>query len=147
MPDDLKCIKTHCARMDHGGCDVLVGVRDNKIVKIKGDPGGYLNKEYICTKAIASPDRLTHPDRLKYTLKRSGKRGQGKLKKISWDEALDEIAENFLNIKEKYGAKSVAFGVGMPKGLEHFILIRLANIFGSPNIIASQDVCAMLPVK
>ena len=141
MSDDLKWIKTHCARMDHGGCAILVGVRDNKIVKIKGDPEGYLNKGYICPKGIASPDRLTHPDRLKHPLKRSGKRGQGKWKKISWDEALDEIAENFLNIKEKYGAKSVAFGVGMPKGLEHFILIRLANIFGSPNIIASQDVC------
>ena len=100
MSDDLKWIKTHCARMDHGGCAVLVGVRDNKIVKIKGDPGGYLNKGYICPKAIASPDRLTHPDRLKHPLKRSGKRGQGKWKKISWDEALDEIAENFLNIRD-----------------------------------------------
>ena len=51
------------------------------------------------------------------------------------------MAGNLLEIKGKYGAKAVAFGVGMPKGLEHFVLIRLANIFGSPNVIASQDVC------
>jgi len=43
--------------------------------------------------------------------------------------------------KEKHGARAVGFGVGMPKGLEHFVLIRLANIFGSPNVIAIQDVC------
>ncbi len=141
MKDDIRWVKTHCARMDHGGCALLVGVKDNKIVSVKGDPDGFLNKGYVCAKGIASPDRLTHPDRLKHPLKRVGKRGEGKWKQISWQEALSETAENLNNIKEKYGAKGVAFGVGMPKGLEHFVLIRLANIFGSPNVIASQDVC------
>jgi len=141
MKDDMRWVKTHCARMDHGGCGLLAGVKDNKIVSVKGDPDGLLNKGYVCAKGIASPDRLTHPDRLKHPLKRVGKRGEGKWKRISWQEALSETAENLNNIKEKYGAKGVAFGVGMPKGLEHFVLIRLANIFGSPNIIASQDVC------
>jgi len=127
--------------MDHGGCALLVGLKDNKIVAVRGDPNGFLNKGYICAKAIASPDRLTHPDRLKHPLKRAGKRGQGKWKRISWKQALNEIAENFKKIKERYGAKGVAFGAGMPKGLEHFVLIRLANIFGSPNVVGSQDVC------
>jgi len=141
MGDDIRWVKTHCARMDHGGCGLLVGVKDNKIVKIKGDPDGFLNKGYICPKGVASPDRLTHPDRLKYPLKRVGKRGDGKWERISWEEALQYTAENLNKIKEKYGPKGVAFGVGMPKGLEHFVLIRLANLFGSPNVIASQDVC------
>jgi anaerobic selenocysteine-containing dehydrogenase len=84
---------------------------------------------------------LNHPDRLRYPLKRTGKRGEGKWRRISWDEALAETAENLLAIKNKYGARAVGFGVGMPKGLEHFVLIRLANVFGSPNVVASQDVC------
>jgi anaerobic selenocysteine-containing dehydrogenase len=100
-----------------------------------------LNHGYTCFKGRASADRLTHPDRLQHPLKRAGKRGGGKWQRISWDEALEETANNLLEIKEKYGAKAVGFGVGMPKGLEHFVLIRLANIFGSPNVIASQDVC------
>ncbi len=50
----IKWFKTHCARMDHGGCALLAGVRDNRIVKIKGDPDGFLNRGYICPKAIAS---------------------------------------------------------------------------------------------
>ncbi len=139
--DDIHWVKTHCARMDHGGCALLVGVKGGRIIRIKGDPDGFLNRGYLCAKAIASPRKLTHPDRLRYPLRRTGKRGEGKWKPITWQDALDEIAANFNRIKEKYGARGVGFGVGMPKGLEHFVLIRLANIFGSPNVVASQDVC------
>jgi anaerobic selenocysteine-containing dehydrogenase len=127
--------------MDQGGCALLVGVRGNTIVQIKGDPEGYLNKGYTCFKGRTSADRLMHPNRLKYPLKRVGARGEGKWQRISWDEALDETAANLTRIRKEYGARAVGFGVGMPKGLEHFVQIRLANIFGSPNVIASQDVC------
>ena len=141
MSEELRWGKTHCARMDHGGCALVVGVRDNQIVEVKGDPQGYLNRGYTCFKGKVSADRLSHPDRLRYPLKRAGKRGEGKWQRVSWEEALDETARNLLRIKETHGARAVGFGVGMPKGLEHFVLIRLANIFGSPNVIASQDVC------
>ncbi|GKT09710.1 molybdopterin-dependent oxidoreductase [Desulforhabdus sp. TSK] len=141
MGTEIRWAKTHCARMDHGGCALLVGVEDNRIVQIKGDPEGYLNKGYTCYKGRVSADRLSHPDRLRHPLKRSGERGEGKWQRISWEEALDEIAGNLLRIKEQHGARAVGFGVGMPKGLEHFVLIRLANLFGSPNVVASQDVC------
>jgi hypothetical protein len=50
------------------------------------------------------------------------------------------VTGSLLKIREEHGPRAVAFGVGMPKGLEHFVLIRLANLFGSPNVIASQDV-------
>jgi len=141
MTDKISWIKTHCARMDQGGCGLIAGVKDNSIIKIKGDPDGFLNKGYICPKGLASPDRLTHPDRLKHPLKRTGKRGKGKWEKIEWKEAIDIISDHLLRIKEKHGAKAVAFCQGMPKGLDHFVLIRLANIFGSPNVVAVQDVC------
>ena len=41
MDNDIRWVKTHCARLDHGGCAVLVGVKDNRIVKVKGDPDGF----------------------------------------------------------------------------------------------------------
>ena len=141
MAEATRWVKTHCARMDHGGCALLVGVEGNRIVQVKGDPEGVLNHGYTCHKGRVSADRLTHPDRLRYPLRRVGKRGEGKFERISWEQALSETAENVLRIKEKHGARAVGFGVGMPKGLEHFVLIRLANLFGSPNVIASQDVC------
>lgn len=141
MSEETRWFKTHCARMDHGGCSLLVGVRDGEIVQVKGDPEGYLNRGYTCYKGIVSADRLNHPDRLRHPLKRAGKRGEGKWQRISWEEALDETAHHLMRIRQEHGARAVGFGVGMPKGLEHFVLIRLANIFGSPNVIASQDVC------
>ena len=141
MVDDIRWVKTNCARMDHGGCALLVAVRDNRIVQVKGDPEGFLNRGYMCVKGVASPDRLNHPDRLRHPLKRAGKRGAGKWQRISWEEALGEIAGNLNSIKEKHGAKGVAFVVGMPKGLDHLVLIRLANIFGSPNVVGIQDLC------
>ncbi len=137
----MKWVKTHCARMDHGGCALMVGVEDNRIVKIQGDPNGYLNRGYVCKKGLASPEKLSHPDRLKHPLKRTGKRGEGRFEKISWPEAIETIRRNFDRIREKDGARGVAFVQGMPKGMEHFVLIRLANFFGSPNVVAVQDVC------
>jgi anaerobic selenocysteine-containing dehydrogenase len=133
--------KTHCARMDHGGCALLVGVQNNQVVTIKGDPEGFRNQGYICPKAKALPDRLNHPDRLLTPLRRVGARGDGKWEPVSWETALQEINHRFSALKDAYGARSVAFCQGMPKGMEHFALIRLANLFGSPNVVATQDVC------
>jgi anaerobic selenocysteine-containing dehydrogenase len=141
MKNDIQWTKTHCARMDHGGCALLVGVKNNKIIKVKGDPEGYLNKGYICPKGLASHERLTHPNRLKHPLKRAGKRGEGTWQRITWPEAIETISEKFNKVKQTHGAKAVAFCQGMPKGIEHFGLIRLANTFGSPNVVATQDVC------
>ena len=77
MSDQIQWIKTHCARMDHGGCALSVGVKAGRIETIKGDPDGYLNKGYICPKGLASSDRLTHPLRLTHPkTQRSPGRGQ-----------------------------------------------------------------------
>jgi anaerobic selenocysteine-containing dehydrogenase len=141
MDKNIRWVKTHCARMDHGGCALIVGVKNNTIVKIKGDPEGFLNKGYVCYKGITSHARLNHPQRLKHPLKRAGDRGEGRWKQISWDEAIQEICENINKVKDACGAKSVAFCQGMPKGLELFVMNRLANTFGSPNVVGAQDVC------
>ena len=141
MTDEVRWMKTHCARMDHGGCALLVGVKDNKVVSVKGDPEGFLNRGYICPKGIASPQRLNHPARLTHPLMRKGSRGEGEWERVSWDDAIGIISEKLQTIKDQIGARGVAFCQGMPKGLEHFVLIRLANLFGSPNVVAIQDVC------
>ena len=133
--------RTHCGRMDHGGCALRVGVSNNRITELRGDPEGSLNRGYICGKAFAVPEKLAHPDRLRQPLIRTGERGRGKLLTSSWEAALDTIAESLNRCRERHGADSVAFGQGMPKGLEHFGLIRLANAFGSANVVAVQDVC------
>ncbi|MBU4576729.1 MAG: molybdopterin-dependent oxidoreductase, partial [Desulfarculus sp.] len=141
MDQNTREIKTHCSYMDHGGCGLIVTVQDGRIVKVKGDPEGWLNQGYVCPKGLASPGRLDHPQRLRHPLRRKGERGSGQWERISWDEALEEISTRLDGIRQRDGARSVAFGLGMPKGLDHFGQIRLANTFGSPNLVASQDVC------
>ena len=141
MGKEVNWIKTHCARMDHGGCALLVGVQNKQVVAVKGDPDGYLNRGYVCPKGLAAPERLNDPGRLHHPIKQIGGRGSGQWQRIGWDEALDDISDNLSAIKDRYGSRAVAFCQGMPKGMEHFALIRLANLFGSPNVVAVQDVC------
>jgi anaerobic selenocysteine-containing dehydrogenase len=141
MAEDIRWVKTHCSRMDHGGCGLIVGIKDNRIIKIKGDPEGFLNKGHICVKGMTAAERITAPARIKFPIKRIGERGQGGWKRISWDEAIDSICNNLAAIRDRYGARAIAFCQGMPKGMEHFALIRLANTFGSPNVVGNQDIC------
>jgi thiosulfate reductase/polysulfide reductase chain A len=126
-----KIFRSAC-KMCHGGCGALIHVKDGKVVKIKGDPESPLNKGKMCPKGLASIEHLYHPDRLKYPLKRVGKRGEGKWERISWDEALDRIADKILEIKKKHGIESVA--VGMGTGRYHFLhVVRFVNRIGTPN--------------
>lgn len=134
-------ILTHCSRMDHGGCGLIVKVEKGKIISIRGNPESVTSRGYICPKGISSVEKLNHPKRLRYPLKRIGERGENRWKQISWDEALKIVSDRLQEIKARDGARSVCFCQGMPKGLEHFVLIRLANLFGSPNVVAVQDVC------
>jgi len=114
-------------------CGILVGVKDKKIVKVKGDPDGFLNKGYICAKGLVSPDRLTHPDRLTYPLKRLGNRGDGRWTRISWSEALEYTAEKLNTIKDKYGAKGVCF-------------IASQDVCHAPREITGIHTCGFYPV-
>src|SRR5512137_405672 len=109
MTEEIQWKRSHCSRMDHGGCSLLVGVQGNRIVEIKGDPGGFLNKGYVCSKGLASADRLTHPGRLLHPMKRKGRRGQGAWERIPWSEAIQSIAGRMMDIKRISGAKAVAF--------------------------------------
>lgn len=118
--------------MCHGGCGVLVHVTDGKVVKVQGDPESPLNRGKICPKGAASIEQLYHPDRLKHPLKRAGERGQGKWERISWDEALDTIANKINEIKKEYGPESIVLGQGT--GRHHYRhLVRFAHAIGTPN--------------
>ncbi|MEW5723850.1 MAG: molybdopterin-dependent oxidoreductase [Thermodesulfobacteriota bacterium] len=138
-----KVVKTHCGRMDHGGCTLLVEVEDGRLAGIRPDPDGALSKGHICPKAKALIELHHHPQRLRRPLRRKGARGSGQWEEIPWPEALGLVAEGLTLVKEKYGGRGVAFCQGSPKGLEHFVLIRLANTFGSPNVVGPQNVCHM----
>ncbi len=77
----------------HGGCGVLVHVKDNRVVKVEGDPDHPWNQGRLCSRCLSMTQYMYHPDRLKTPLKRVGRKGEGKFESISWDEAFDLIEE------------------------------------------------------
>jgi anaerobic selenocysteine-containing dehydrogenase len=119
----------------------LIHLKDGKPVKIEGNPDSPVNRGTLCIKGLASLDYLDHPDRLKYPLKREGDRGQGRWKKISWDEALDTIAGEMAKAKKDFGPESVVMVMGYAKGFQNTWLHRLANVFGTPNVAGMGHLC------
>jgi anaerobic selenocysteine-containing dehydrogenase len=73
-------------------CAMLVTVKDGVAVKVQGDPDHPFTDGSLCTKVAHYPERTYSPDRLLHPLRRTGPKGKGEFKRISWDEALDEIA-------------------------------------------------------
>jgi anaerobic selenocysteine-containing dehydrogenase len=136
-------IKTFCARMDHGGCGLLVEIEAGKIVGVKGDPDCSLNRGTICAKGVAQIERLNHPDRLRHPLRRTGAKGGGRWEKISWEEALAILVEKFKEISNQGDEHTVAFAQGTPKGLELYMMIRLANVLKVPHVITPGSICHM----
>ncbi|WP_192456793.1 DmsA/YnfE/YnfF family dimethyl sulfoxide reductase [Musicola keenii] len=106
-------------KMVWGACSVNCGSRcalrfhvQNDVIRwVETDNTGddqYGNHQVrACLRGRSIRQRINHPDRLKYPMKRVGKRGEGKFKRISWDEALDEIAGSLKQVVEKYGNESV----------------------------------------
>lgn len=73
-------------------CSTINYVEDGRIVKIEGNPYGPNNRGRVCAKGQAGFNQVYDPDRILYPMKRVGKRGEGKWKRISWDEAIKDIA-------------------------------------------------------
>ncbi len=138
MPD--KIVRSACA-MCTAGCGVLIHMQDGKPVKVEGDPDHPVNKGALCIIGTTALEHLYHPDRLTHPLQRTGARGQGKWQKISWDEALNRIASELNQAKEKYGVESVAFIQGGFKGYRDSPSARLANAFGTPNTASMSYIC------
>jgi anaerobic selenocysteine-containing dehydrogenase len=73
-------------------CALLITVEDGVATEVKGDPGHPTTAGVLCTKVARYAERTYHPERLLHPMRRVGKKGEGKFERISWDQALDEIA-------------------------------------------------------
>src|SRR3990170_1327050 len=124
-------LKSVC-RSCHGGCGVLLHVRDGRLVKVEGDRESPLNHGRLCPIGTVTLDLVYHPDRLKHPLRRIGPRGSGRGERISGDQALDEIAERVLAIRDRYGPEAIALGTGT--GRHHIRWVsRFGHALGTPN--------------
>ena len=88
----------------------------------------------LCAKGMAGIQALYHPNRNKYPMRRVGERGQNQWERITWDEAITEIAEKLIEIDEKYGSECVAVSTG-GGGNPHFSNVkRFGEAINTPNV-------------
>ena len=129
--ENSEIYKSAC-RMCHGGCGVLIHANDHDITKIEGDPLNPMNKGKLCALGAASLEQIYNPRRLKYPMRRVGRRGEGRWQRISWNEAYAEMVSKIREATEKDGAESIWVGTGT--GRHHFPFVsRFANAIGTPN--------------
>ena len=126
----VETIATNC-EMCFWRCGVRAEVAGGKVLKLEGNPDHPLTKGRLCAKGNAGTKLLYDPDRLKYPMLRVGARGEGKFKRISWDQAFDFLAGRLKDIKQKYGPESVAF---FPHGVASTFFLTLMRAYGTHNI-------------
>ena len=85
-------VRTACPHDCPDTCAMLVTVEGGVATRIQGDPSMPFTDGTLCTKVAYYLERTYSPDRLRFPLKRMGRKGEGRFKRITWDEALDEIA-------------------------------------------------------
>lgn len=139
VKDEIRQVRTVCpAHCGIDACGILAHVKGDRIVKL--EPADFPNPadRRICLRGLSSLDVVYHPDRLKYPMKRVGKRGEGKFQRISWDEALDTIADKFREIADKYGWRAIGWTPGGPgSGTTKFgAILRLASVTQSTRVSA-----------
>jgi anaerobic selenocysteine-containing dehydrogenase len=140
----IQQLHTYCP-MCVSRCGVVATVEDGILQKVNADPEH--PNGCICAKGSAAPEIVYSPDRLQYPMRRTrpkGERDPGWVR-ISWDEAMTLAASRLLDIKARYGSEAVVFGIGTPVGSSTSDFYpwaqRLANAFGSPNVMITQHIC------
>lgn len=123
-------------------CYTRCYVKDGEWLRVEGCPkagnNGVFGGVSLCAKGNAAPRSLPSENRLTTPLRRIGAKGPGaRFERISWDDALDQIAETMLEQKEEYGPES--FGILSPQFYSPLATLgrRLLNVHGSPNYLHS----------
>lgn len=128
-----------CSSFDCGGkCDIRAHVKEGVVTRISTRPDADLDEEMpimrACVRGRSYRKFVYHPNRLKYPMKRVGKRGEGRFERISWEEATTLIADNMQRINAQYGPASrfVSLSTGVTGGIFSGanMLRRLFNITG-----------------
>jgi anaerobic selenocysteine-containing dehydrogenase len=88
-------------------CSLRVHKKDDKIVKIEGDPKHPVTQGAICNKVRHMTERIYDPKRLQYPMKRTGPKGSGQFERISWEEATQTISSKWKNLIQTMGPESI----------------------------------------
>ncbi|RME00212.1 MAG: formate dehydrogenase subunit alpha, partial [Bacteroidetes bacterium] len=133
--DKVRTTCTYCGV----GCQLEVSVKGDQIYSIRAPYNAEVNQGHTCLKGRYAFRFYNHPDRLKYPMIRKN----GKLERVSWDEAYDYIAERLMAIKDKYGPDAIA-GISSARTTneENYLMQKMIRaVIGTNNIDGCARVC------
>ena len=133
-------VKKSCCYFCHQNCGVLAYVKDGKLIYAEGDPDHPTNAGGLCTRGNQAYTFVDNPSRINYPMKRAGEKGENKWERVSWDQALTEIAAKINQIKEESGAEAVAAAAGTLR-TDDWARRRFLNLFGTPNGFHNALLC------
>jgi anaerobic selenocysteine-containing dehydrogenase len=117
-------------------------VEDGRVVKIEGQPNSIRSLGHICAKGQAGINQVYFPDRILYPLKRVGKRGDGKYMKISWDEALTDLASRMKKLRDDGHPEKFMYHYGRAKGSSSKLPKTVfMGTYGSKTISGHTSIC------
>src|ERR1700759_921271 len=120
--NDTRIVRGACPHDCPDTCAMLVTVQSGRATRVAGDPDHPVTQGFLCAKVNRYVERTYHRDRLLHPMRRTGPKGSGKFERISWDEALDEIAARLNEIRRSPGGSqgilpySYAGTMGMVQG-------------------------------
>lgn len=133
-------VRTICGMCGADNCGIDAHVEDGVVARITGTRGNPLNRGMLCPQARASIEMTYDPARLDHPLRKTA----SGWKRISWDDALDEIASRLAKVKATEGAQALAVYQG--RALLQFIKMgwprRFLNLYGSPNLVRNDHMCS-----
>jgi anaerobic selenocysteine-containing dehydrogenase len=111
-------VRTACPLDCPDSCTLDITVENGRILEIDGGDENPVTRNYICAKVRRFASRVYGEDRLLYPAVRQGARGNGVFSRVTWDEALDQIAEKMRSIRDRWGAEAILpFCYGGSNGL------------------------------
>jgi thiosulfate reductase/polysulfide reductase chain A len=128
-------------------CAAIAHVRGGIVKKLDPNPLFPKSRNMLCARGAAGIHALYDPDRLKYPLIRTGQRGDGRYKRVTWDEAYEHIKNKLVPILEEEldNRSTIAYCAG--EGLaEHTFKSFMADKFGSSNFLNHSTICLQTAV-
>lgn len=153
-----KVVHAVCSHDCPDACGILVTVQDGRATRVQGDPSHPVTQGFLCAKVTKYLDRVYSPDRVLYPMRRTAPKGQGKgdasdFVRISWDEALDEIAKRLQKISDEFGPEAILpysyagnMGILSYSGMAHRFFYRLGASQLDRTICASAGAAGLQTV-
>ena len=121
-------------------CGITGHVKDGRILKVEGNPNDPNSRGKLCARGQAALNHQYHPERLLYPLKRVGERGSGKWRRITWEEAYDELAKRLQDVKKSGKPEEFAFHQGRNRSKD--AVNRFLRAFGTNTALNHRGLCS-----